>query len=142
VISLASLEEFELRIPGGISSGHETRALGALEDASALIRSEASKTWEDEEVPDVIKTICIAAAKRSFINPDAIRSVSIDNYSTSFGSSSPDVYLTAAEKRLVRKAGGKTGVWTQATTRSINDMPDVPGVTDDQSSVPLIGELP
>ncbi len=115
--SLATLAEFEARIPGGISAADEARAQAALDDASALIRAEAGMTWADTDPPEIAKMVCIAAARRSFINPDAIRSQNLDGYAMSFASASPDVYLTAAERSLVRRAVGKSGVWALPTTR-------------------------
>lgn len=103
-----------------------------MADASALVRSVAGVTWVTDgalvaEVPDIIVTVVLAAAKRAFINPDGVRSEAIDGYSTNYASSSPDVYLTAKEERQVRGAvstGG--GLWTQATTRTeAADLPTV-----------------
>ena len=119
---LASLEAFEARIPGGISAGDAARASAALEDASSLVRDVAGKTWVtddvlDDDVPDGIVSVVIAAAKRAFINPDGVRAESIDNFSTTYATSSPDVYLTTTERQRVRQLCGKTGLWTQPTTR-------------------------
>lgn len=132
--SLASLPEFEARIPGGIPSGEEVRAQAALDDASALVRDVAEKTWDDPEVdgpvPDLVKMVVMSAARRAYINPDGVTQESIDGASTSYGSASPDVYLTAAEERRVRAAVGlkPAGVWTLSTTRE-----DPVGVTDVRS---------
>ena len=101
-----------------------------MADASALVRAVADKTWVtdgevDEDVPDIVVSITLAAAKRAFVNPDGERSVAIDGYSTDFANASPDVYLTAKEESRVRSAAGTSGgrLWTQETTRS--DTPDV-----------------
>lgn len=124
--ALVDLSTFEVRIPGGIAAGDTARAEGALDDASALVRAEAGKTWAtevvgsyelDDDIPDVIRTVVISAAKRAFINPDGVRAESIDNYRTDYATASPDVYLTSRETALVRQAAGKTGLWTQPTTR-------------------------
>lgn len=109
--AFASTSELAVRIPGGISDDDEARAQGVLEDASSLIRAEAGTTWVtegvlDEDVPDIVVTVCIAAAKRAFTNPEAVTSESLGDAARSFGDASSDVYLTAAEKRLVRRAAG------------------------------------
>jgi hypothetical protein len=127
--SLATIDDFADRIPDGIA-GQEARAQAMLDDASALIRSEAGKTWLDEDVPDIIRTTCMSAAKRAFLNPEGISAVALDGNSASFVTGSPDVFLTSAEKKAVRKAAGRTGVWSLSTTRSEDDLPDVPSVVD------------
>lgn len=132
--SLATLEQFDPRVPGGVAASDEARAQANLDDASALVRAEAGKTWVDEAneldgVPDVIVTVTIAAAKRAFMNPDMVRSESIDGYSTSYAAASPDVYLTKAERQAVRRAAGRSGLWTQATTRlGTDEERDLPSV--------------
>lgn len=125
--SLAPLLELKYRIPGGIATEDEPRAEAALADASALVRDEAGKTWMtdgelDADIPDRIVSITLAAAKRAYVNPDGVRSESIDGYSTDYSTASPDVYLTSAEKRAIKRAVGSGGVWTLSTTRSDSEL--------------------
>lgn len=131
---LASIEQFDSRLPGGLSTVDGARAEATLEDASALVRAEAGQTWVDDageltDVPDICVSITLAAAKRAFVNPDMLRSEAIQDYQVAFGSSSPDVYLTKAERDLIRRAVGRAGLWTLSTTRSDNAAGDVPSVT-------------
>jgi len=132
--SLATVEQFEVRISGGVEVGDLARAQAALDDASALVRVEAGITWlnaADElfEVPDVAVAVTIAAARRAFVNPDMIASESIQDYSTTFSSSSSDIYLTKAERLAIRRITGRSGLWTLATTRTDvgSDTPSVSG---------------
>ena len=135
--ALAPIEDFADRVPGGIGSADTARAQAMLDDASALIRAEAGMTWDGETVPDVVKTICLSAAKRAFLNPDGINSLSLDGNAATFATGSPDVYLTKAEIRAVRTAAGRSVLWTQSTTRTEGDdddgtgEPDTPGVLAD-----------
>lgn len=129
---LATIDQFDARLPGGLSTGDSARAEATLEDASALVRAEAGLTWVDDagdltEVPDIIVSVTLAAAKRAFVNPDMLRSEAIQDYQASFGSSSPDVYLTKAERDLIRRAVGRPGLWTLSTTRTdaAGDIPSV-----------------
>jgi hypothetical protein len=125
--AFADLDQFADRVPGGISVGDEARAQAALEDASALIRVHAEKTWVtdgvlDADVPDIIGTICMLAARRVMENPEALESqtqtLGDATESRAFGANSNDVYLTAAEKAMVRKAAGvRSGLWVMPTTR-------------------------
>lgn len=129
--ALVALEDFDARLPGGIPAGEEARAEATLNDASALVRAEAGNTWVDDAgaltaVPDVIVMVTVSAARRAFVNPDMLASESVVNYSATFSSASPDVYLTANEKKLIGKAVGQSGLWTLGTTRSENCLSDIP----------------
>lgn len=128
---LASREQLAARLPSGIATADEARADAVIEDASSLVRAEAGKTWVDDggaltdDLPDVVVSVVLAAAKRAFVNPEELESVGLDGHTARFR----DVYLTKAERRLVRQAAGRTGLWTQSTTRldstSTPDLPDV-----------------
>jgi phage gp36-like protein len=120
--ALASLAELDARTPGGISAADEVRALAALDDASAMVRSVAGKTWTtdgvlDDDVPHVVVMVTCAVARRVMANPDGVEQESIDDYSYSLTNASSDIYLTAAERAAVRAAAGKSGIWTLQTTR-------------------------
>lgn len=128
--SLASLEELEKRAPGGIASQDEERAQANLDDASALIRAEAGKTWEDEDPPEVIVSICLAVAKRALENPSGIRSDSVDNYTRVFAEADSAVYLTEREAKLVWKVAGKSRLWTLGVTRNEEGHRDLPSIYD------------
>lgn len=146
--SIASLSEFEERIPGGIESQDTLRAEAALKDASALVRDVAGKTWVDDEgaleddIPDGIVSVVIAAAKRCFINPDGVRSESIDNFQTNYATSSPDVYLTNTERQRVRQLAGKTGLWTQPTTRGEIETDTIFVEVEEGGKLPLLSRDP
>lgn len=131
--ALASLEQLATRL-GGIDDSDEERAQAALDDASALIRTEAGEDWvtdddppelDTDNLPDVIVTVCCAAARRAVTNPDGVTQESLDGYSTSYRNDSADVYLTKAERRLVRGAAGRGALWTQPTTRGDYDVATV-----------------
>lgn len=145
--SLASLSDFEERIPGGVEAKDALRAEAALKDASALVRDVAGKTWvTDEEldgdIPDGIVSVVISAAKRAFINPDGVRSESIDNFQTSYATSSPDVYLTQTERQRVRQAAGRTGLWTQPTTRGDVETDTIFVEVEEGQKLPLLSRDP
>ncbi len=134
--ALAELADLAARIPGGIEEDDEPRAQAALDDASALIRAEAGDDWvtdgdppalDTDNLPDVAVTVCLAAARRAFVNPDGVTQESLDGYSTSYRNDSADVYLTKAERRLISQAGGRTGIGVMPTTRT-STAPDVPYV--------------
>lgn len=110
----AFASEFDLTDRMGGSCGDA--GLAALDAASALIRAEAGKTWVtdgvlDEDVPDILRVVCVSVALRATMNPEGRASMSASvigfQESTSFAHASPDVYLTKAERRQVRRAAGR-----------------------------------
>ena len=145
--AFASLADLDVRIPGGVSTDEVPRATAALDDASALIRAEAGKTWVNEsnqlaDVPDVVVAVTLAAARRAMTNPDGLASESVEDYSRSFSQSSTslDVYLTRGERRVVRRAAGLTGLWTLSTTRS-DVATDVPAIASPYVASSIIEEV-
>lgn len=152
--AFATLEDLDARIPGGIKTADEARAQADLLDASTLIREEADKTWVDEnedlveDLPDIIVTVCIRVVRRAFENPEGLtqHSESIQGYSESrsFSKSSTDseLYLTATERRLVRKAAGKRPLWAQSTTRGDLETPNVDACADGNTKKPLPAGIP
>lgn len=128
--AFASLTDLRARIPGGIEDDDEARAQANLDDASVLIRAESRRNWvnDDDELDlptgddrwraDILVRVCLAAAQRAFENPEGVTQEALLSYSETRASSSNDVYLTAAEKRLIRKAAGTSGLGTIDATRS------------------------
>lgn len=116
--AFATIDDLGARLPGGIPTGDEARAQAALDDASALIRSIAGKTWTtdgalDDDVPDIILTIAVSAARRSFVNPSGVtqegETAGPFNRNVSYANASSDVYLTKAEKSQVLDAAADAG---------------------------------
>lgn len=123
--AFAQIDDLDARRPGGVKSTDHARAQAALQDASSLIRVETNSTWMSDDdapvllatTPDMFLSVACSAARRALDNPDGIQSESLDGYAISLANASSDVYLTAAERRLVRKAAGVPQVFPQATTR-------------------------
>lgn len=130
--AFATTDDLALRIPGGIAEEDMERAQAALDDASALIRAAANKTWVDddeqleEDVPGVLLTVCCAAARRAITNPDGVKAETFDQFSQSYANDSGDVYLKRSEKRLVRSAA--SGGESLSSVELTNDS-GVPGAT-------------
>lgn len=127
--AFASVDDLAIRVLGGISDDDAPRAQAALDQASTKIRAEAGKTWvvddelvlptgDDEWRADVLFTVCLSAAFRSFTNPEQIQSESLGAYSETVANASADVYLTAQERTDVRRAAGGVGLFVLSTTRS------------------------
>ena len=101
---IVTLEEFSDRIPGGITQEDTARAFATLVDASNVVCSEGNSEWTIDDAPDIVKTMCLSAAKRAFLNPDGVTNLALDGSSAGFANASPDIYLTAAERRAIHKA--------------------------------------
>lgn len=135
--TFATLEELDARIPGGIDQSDMDRALAALDDVSDLIRAEAGKDWVDDQgelvddVPGVLRVIAITAARRELANPDGVISESIDGFSHRLANASTGVYLTPVEAKRVRRASGRSGVWSLGTTRGLVETHGDSGLGDD-----------
>lgn len=109
--TLADIWQLEQRVPGGIAEDDLPRALAALEDASAWVRVEAGEDWLDgdglpETVPGAVVSVCCAVARRILDNPEGLLQESIAQYSYGRTNATTDIYLTKAEKAIVRKAAG------------------------------------
>lgn len=124
--AFATVGDLIERRPGGVSEGDRARAQAALDDASALIRAEVGADWLDPDdslrlavnVPGIFLSVACSAARRAFDNPDGLQSEQLaSGYQAAYANSSSDVYLTAAERRVIRKAAGISTLWTQSTTR-------------------------
>ena len=129
--AFASVDDLEDVGFDASETAEAVRAQAALDRSSTLIRVEAGTSWVTDGVidfgtladyqQDAIVQVCIAAAKRSLDNPEAVQSetVSLDDgsHARTYTNASPDVYLTRAEKNLLHQIAGKSGLWVQPTSR-------------------------
>ena len=141
--ALATTDDLDARTPGGLDASDLTRASAALDDASAMVRSVAGKTWTtdgvlDDDVPHIAKVVTCTVARRIISNPEGLSQESIGSYSYSIGNSSSDVYLTRAERVAIRSAAGKTGLWTQPTTRMASDDTQYVDVIGQDEPIPFL----
>jgi len=116
---LASLEALSLRLGVTLAGAEADRAGAILDDASALVRSEAGRDWVDDEgaladVPAVVESVTLAVAYRAFRNPDGVSQTSLGDASISYdrGDGQAAVYLTRDERRSVRRAAGTSAIGT------------------------------
>ena len=116
---LATVDAFEARLGRTLDGADRARAQAALEDASSLARDVASTTYLDQTavrtpVPGPIRSVVLAAARRAFDNPNGYASENLGSYSYSRDAafSRGGVYLTAEEKRTIRRAANRLGIGT------------------------------
>ncbi len=114
---LASVAALELRLGVSLAGTEADRAGAILDDASALVRSEACRDWLDDEgalhdVPAVVESVTLAAAYRAFRNPDGVSQTSLGDASVSYdrGDGQAAVYLTRDERKAIRRAAGTSVV--------------------------------
>jgi len=129
--ALATLDQLAVRV----TVSDDDRAQAALVDASVEIRSIAGVSFVTDDVldftgypswaEDALVKVCCSAAARALANPEGLaqqaETIGAYSYSSGFANASPDVYLTANEKRLVRRAAGRTGLGTITTTTGYDD---------------------
>lgn len=101
--ALAMVSDMEARLGHTIDDANERlRAQALLDDASALIRFEANRTWMDETVdpsvlgpvPDFVVSLTAQAALRGWFNPAGIESAQLGAVSVRYGGA----WLTNAER--------------------------------------------
>lgn len=118
---LADLDDLIRRV-GSIVDAPDA-ALVLLEQASAIVRAYAGQTWLDSNgalsgVPDDIPGVVVSMVERATRNPDGLAGESVGPFSRSFGPAAYDrLYLTKAERMVIRAAVGNTGIGTISTTR-------------------------
>lgn len=122
---LASVTDLEIRLGRTFESTEVARALALLEDASELVRDVAGgKTWIDDEtgelqrVPGSVRWAVLRSAERAVRNPEGYSAESAGDYSFQRTGVQPGIYLTETEERAIRRALGKSGLWTQPVTRN------------------------
>jgi hypothetical protein len=136
--SLLPVSALERRIgvPENSLSGVDlARAQCALEDASALVRSESRKSWLNDtnevQAPDEVLVVTLRAAIREYKNPDGFSSEQLGEYSYRRENSS-GVYLTTEEVAIIRRAAfGANRLTTIRTPSAYYAGDETSGITDD-----------
>lgn len=133
--SLVTLEKFEAWASSPVSSPR--RAMAILSAASTLVRTHTGSSWVDaageletgvtELQLEAVQTVVLQVADRVYFNPSGETQRSVANYSASVSAwYAAGMYLTAEDKQMLPSAStARPALWTQATTRTINDVPDI-----------------
>jgi hypothetical protein len=133
---LADVAALEIRLGRSLEGAEAGRAVALLDDASALVRDVAGKDWIDPvtgtllSVPGTIRATVLRMVDRAVRNPDGFSAESAGDYSYQRTGVQPGIYLTEAEEKAIRRALGKSGMWTQPITR--NEEWYTTGWVDDQ----------
>lgn len=124
---LATVLDVELRLGRTLVDPELSRVVGLLEDASDLVCLEAGTEWVDPDtdallpVPGAIRGVVLRMVDRVARNPEGFSAESDGDYSYQRTQvQSGGVYLTDAERAIIRRACRRTGLWTQPLERGDN----------------------
>ncbi|GAB7185926.1 hypothetical protein ATKI12_5757 [Kitasatospora sp. Ki12] len=107
---LASVDQLTARLGYPLTGPDLTMAEAALADASAVVRAHGLAWPDPARVPDVVRSVVLAAAERRVRNPEGYRMEQQGSYSYQLPASTPlGVDLTTSEVRLIRGAAGVAG---------------------------------
>lgn len=126
--ALAEVQDLEYRIGREFGVHELSRVEAVLDDASALVRDEAGRTWVDDitgnltSVPASIRAVVLRVAERVMRNPQGFKSESGGDYSYQRADGAVGVYLTDQERQIIRRAIRRPGLWTQPTERGDCDV--------------------
>jgi len=144
--ALATSDELGERLMRDFDEPELTRVLGLLDDASDLVRFESGKDWLDPDdptslvdpLPRIVRLITLRVTERAIRNPEGFSSESAGDYSYQRNGATGEggLYLTDKEVRQLQRAGGKTGLWAQPTTRC-DQWCDTVYVNDDFGCEPI-----
>jgi hypothetical protein len=120
--ALAAYTDCEVRWGVTLTEDEIAQVNALLEDASALILDVADldAPWTSATVPAALLPVVCEAARRAFDNPAGLQGETIGSYTWRAGVvTASGVYLTADEKRAVRRAAGRLGVGTVTLTTDL-----------------------
>lgn len=117
-VPLCGVEEMSARLGLTLTGVEQQRALAALQDASALVRSVAEADFLDDHgeleapIPDVVVQVTLAAALRAYRNPDGVQRAQTADVSVTYRAEGAGdaIFLTTQERRSIRRAMGIGGV--------------------------------
>ena len=120
--NLATLSDFQARYERTLTDVDEMMRVNVLlADASALVCDVADDVFTT--VPATVVAVVCEVVRRAFDNPTGLQGETIGDYTWRGEKASGGIYLTAQERRTVRRAAGKVGVSTLDLT---GDLPIYP----------------
>jgi hypothetical protein len=113
---LVTLANFQTRY-GRVMVGEEITRVGAyITDASALVVDVADMdtAWSSATLPASVLPIVCEVVRRAFDNPAGLQGETIGPYTWrgNHAEEASSIYLTADEKRTIRRAAGRLAVGT------------------------------
>jgi hypothetical protein len=111
--SLATIDDIQELAPDLAGDLDETQAERLLTLASAIVRKAANRTWMNEAgdalegVPDGVPELVALMVIRALRAPSDVNQERIGNYQVSYANAADRIYLTKAEKQLLRGDGSR-----------------------------------
>lgn len=138
---LATVEQLAARLGRTLAedSPDYARAEAALEDVSARARSVAEQPWTDlTKVPDAVRTVVLAAARRIFVNPDRYLSNMAGTFQATMAQNefTGDIFMQG-ELAELRKHQPQPGVWVLGTYRFARETDCYPYVEVEGGGKPI-----
>jgi hypothetical protein len=125
---LATIPDLEARLGKTFAGDELVRAQAVLDDATELVRAEVGYLiWIDPDtgdllvnlVPGAVRAVVLRVAERAMRNPGGFSSESSGDYTYQRNNvQGSGAYLTEGELRILRRAVGRRGLWTQPVTRN------------------------
>lgn len=123
--ALATIGDLEVLLGYSITPGADSdQAQARLENASEIVRAYAGVDWLNDaedapaDVPGAIPGLVAGVVERATRNPSGIVQETAGPFGRSFGADAAQrLYLTAAEKAVIRRAAGRSQLGSIATTR-------------------------
>lgn len=139
---LATVDQLAARL--GVQLVSDTleynRAEAALEDVSIRAKGLAGQSWTSITVPDEVRTVVLAAARRIYVNPDRYLSNMAGSFQATLAQNefTGDIFMQG-EIAVIRKYQSTPGLWVQSTTR-VGDEPFDPTRywSDDYDNEPIL----
>ena len=135
LLPLVGFEDFETWASRPVSN--KPRAEAIIAAASTLVRTHTGRVWvgADGEVEesatelqlDAVRTVVLQVVDRVYFNPSGNTQQATGPFSSSVSAwYSAGCYLTDDDKtQLPTSTSARPALWTQATTRCDNDIPDI-----------------
>lgn len=133
--SIAPLDDLEAWL--GLTVDNPVRAEAIIAAASTLVTAKTGQAWVDADgvqldtVDDddfaAVKTVVVQVAARVWTNPRGTTQQSTGPFSESVAAwAALGLSLTDDEKAMLPTTidGNRPALWTQATTRTVDDIPD------------------
>ncbi len=122
---LVSVDDFAVWLREDVTGEKIAQAEAVLSAVSGLVRSEARTTWTDggdlTDVPPEVTTIVFQAAQRKWSNPMGFSGENDGDYSYRLDSKDAGIYLTESECKILSRYRPRSGLFTIATTRGVDE---------------------
>jgi hypothetical protein len=109
---LITVAQLEPRLMRDFTGGALTNVEGLIDDASALVR-QVARTDFATSVPATIVAVVAQMVRRALDNPEELTGENIGTYGWQGQQPSPSggsIYVTRAERRIIREAAGRPAV--------------------------------